>query len=720
MTDQYLHIHPMSAVADAHGGCPPQIPSELADRQEIDSKSNRKRRRDLRRGNHKSGISKLAEGVADSLSGGTQSSASHRSENGERIDVLHEKRNEIESLQRIDIVSEFYATEEVSSAFVGPPYGPEGENVCTIEPHLPLDDETLLSEIVSAFAPNEDLSRKAISRRNRRIRKRASEDGGVLARREVYGLLKLLEAAVPVTREEWAQVMGSYAIRFPCPSRNIDSIHAKFASVYLATMVDATAFKVVRRAERIRERMAAKAASLQLEDPSTDSSEGNDQRPESPGWKQTESSDDVSSGGNGNFYANDKQAVGDSRGRSCNGTSSEIPETNRENCPQFDDLWSSLQSEGPPERGEMHNNLQYPIDIIDLDPTQLNEQRETRKYPLDIIDLDPAQLSEQRNTREYPLDIIDLDPACLSSLSSADKNGENSAGNSHQMLNAPKSGPDAIEDFIARTKRRATLKSLEKKPEEGVKKVVEVKEERRKKKNHGGYGNENGDSELSEGSDCDFLSGDAYSYSKADFKLIKEGNLVNNKSTASRWTKRATKKVDKENKSKKEKKARKAEKEKKSDKSKEADEAKKAEMAKLGYDKKGRPISTLFGKPVSVGNKGFDMLRKMGWKEGEGLGAKSKGMVEPIAMDLRLGQCGIGGIGRKRDGDGKKAAESAGDEVEKDVGEKEKAKRNGKPRNRGRGQRESPAEVFESAIPGVDIDIVSQFYADDEAFSAAV
>ncbi len=88
--------------------------------------------------------------------------------------------------------------------------------------------------------------------------------------REVDGLLELLESTVPVTREEWEAVRAQHAERFPGTSRSIDSIRRKFAKVYLARgtsiTADGTPPPVVRRAKIIRERMAARAVSLDDED----------------------------------------------------------------------------------------------------------------------------------------------------------------------------------------------------------------------------------------------------------------------------------------------------------------------------------------------------------------------------------------------------------------------------------------------------------------------
>ena len=41
-------------------------------------------------------------------------------------------------------------------------------------------------------------------------------------------------------------------------------------------------------------------------------------------------------------------------------------------------------------------------------------------------------------------------------------------------------------------------------------------------------------------------------------------------------------------------------------------------------------------------NKGFQMLRGMGWKAGDGLGSSVKGRVEPVAVEQRAERAGLG------------------------------------------------------------------------------
>ncbi|QQP57225.1 Angiogenic factor with G patch and FHA domains 1like [Caligus rogercresseyi] len=41
-------------------------------------------------------------------------------------------------------------------------------------------------------------------------------------------------------------------------------------------------------------------------------------------------------------------------------------------------------------------------------------------------------------------------------------------------------------------------------------------------------------------------------------------------------------------------------------------------------------------------NKGFNMLAKMGWKEGEGLGKSASGIAEPVGIEQRSERAGLG------------------------------------------------------------------------------
>ena len=47
-------------------------------------------------------------------------------------------------------------------------------------------------------------------------------------------------------------------------------------------------------------------------------------------------------------------------------------------------------------------------------------------------------------------------------------------------------------------------------------------------------------------------------------------------------------------------------------------------------------------KPIAAGNKGFDMLLKMGFKQGQGLGATGKGKKEPVGVEIKDGRRGLG------------------------------------------------------------------------------
>jgi len=53
-------------------------------------------------------------------------------------------------------------------------------------------------------------------------------------------------------------------------------------------------------------------------------------------------------------------------------------------------------------------------------------------------------------------------------------------------------------------------------------------------------------------------------------------------------------------------------------------------------------ISTSVEMPIAADNKGAQLLKRMGWREGEGLGAESEGIVEPVKASGRKGRSGIG------------------------------------------------------------------------------
>ena len=46
--------------------------------------------------------------------------------------------------------------------------------------------------------------------------------------------------------------------------------------------------------------------------------------------------------------------------------------------------------------------------------------------------------------------------------------------------------------------------------------------------------------------------------------------------------------------------------------------------------------------PLQAGNKGFQMLLKMGFKEGQGLGEEGKGKKEPVGVEIKEGRRGLG------------------------------------------------------------------------------
>ena len=48
---------------------------------------------------------------------------------------------------------------------------------------------------------------------------------------------------------------------------------------------------------------------------------------------------------------------------------------------------------------------------------------------------------------------------------------------------------------------------------------------------------------------------------------------------------------------------------------------------------------------IASSNKGFKMLKKMGWKDGDGLGKEKKGRVEPVKVEERPERQGLGATG---------------------------------------------------------------------------
>eukprot|EP00177_Eucheuma_denticulatum_P008314 GFKZ01015124.1.p1 GENE.GFKZ01015124.1~~GFKZ01015124.1.p1 ORF type:complete len:439 (-),score=65.94 GFKZ01015124.1:2053-3213(-) len=53
--------------------------------------------------------------------------------------------------------------------------------------------------------------------------------------------------------------------------------------------------------------------------------------------------------------------------------------------------------------------------------------------------------------------------------------------------------------------------------------------------------------------------------------------------------------------------------------------------------------TALNGRPLEKSNKGFEMLEKMGWKKGDGLGSEREGRREPVVAEMRRHRAGLGG-----------------------------------------------------------------------------
>ncbi|KAK6109232.1 G-patch domain family protein [Brugia pahangi] len=51
------------------------------------------------------------------------------------------------------------------------------------------------------------------------------------------------------------------------------------------------------------------------------------------------------------------------------------------------------------------------------------------------------------------------------------------------------------------------------------------------------------------------------------------------------------------------------------------------------------PSST---KVLNESNRGFNMLQRMGWKQGTGLGRKEDGITEPVISEVRPNRAGLG------------------------------------------------------------------------------
>eukprot|EP00118_Oscarella_pearsei_P001547 m.7726 g.7726 ORF g.7726 m.7726 type:complete len:467 (+) comp19483_c0_seq1:151-1551(+) len=67
--------------------------------------------------------------------------------------------------------------------------------------------------------------------------------------------------------------------------------------------------------------------------------------------------------------------------------------------------------------------------------------------------------------------------------------------------------------------------------------------------------------------------------------------------------------------------------------------------AEVGSEAPGSPVvdtASVFV-PINSANKGHQMLEKMGWKEGSGLGVEEMGMAEPVMAVMRGDRSGLGG-----------------------------------------------------------------------------
>lgn len=58
------------------------------------------------------------------------------------------------------------------------------------------------------------------------------------------------------------------------------------------------------------------------------------------------------------------------------------------------------------------------------------------------------------------------------------------------------------------------------------------------------------------------------------------------------------------------------------------------------YEKTAEPVS--LNVTIPSDNKGYQLLKKMGWKEGEALGAKTSGETEPVPINIRKSRAGLG------------------------------------------------------------------------------
>lgn len=64
------------------------------------------------------------------------------------------------------------------------------------------------------------------------------------------------------------------------------------------------------------------------------------------------------------------------------------------------------------------------------------------------------------------------------------------------------------------------------------------------------------------------------------------------------------------------------------------------------YEKTAEPVSLDVTLPSD--NKGYQLLKKMGWKEGQGLGAKTAGETQPVPISVRSNRAGLGSTSTNR------------------------------------------------------------------------
>lgn len=59
----------------------------------------------------------------------------------------------------------------------------------------------------------------------------------------------------------------------------------------------------------------------------------------------------------------------------------------------------------------------------------------------------------------------------------------------------------------------------------------------------------------------------------------------------------------------------------------------------------GNSLEARLRVPIGEQNLGSQMLRKMGWEEGSGLGAQGQGGVQPVPISLKHNRRGLGHLG---------------------------------------------------------------------------